>query len=130
RPVYFALLALLFLSSGRAELLDKPKNKPAPPGEKTAPVAGEKWTVDDVINAEWASGFRLSPDGRHAVWVKTTADKDKGERVAQLVRTDLAEKRDVELTRGSDSCVGPRWSPDGKLLAFVSARPLPKGKDD
>ena len=74
RPVYFALLALLFLSSGRAEPLDKPKSQPAPPAEK-AVVAGEKWTVDDVINAEWASGFRLSPDGRHAVWVKTSEDR-------------------------------------------------------
>jgi dipeptidyl aminopeptidase/acylaminoacyl peptidase len=129
RLAYFAFLALLFLSSGRAEPPNKPKSQPERPPEKAA-VAGDKWIVDDVINAETASNFRLSPDGRWAVWVKTTADKEKGERVAQLVRTDLAEKRDTELTRGSDSCISPRWSPDGKLLALLSARPLPKGKSD
>src|SRR5207253_2833031 len=47
RLVYIALLALLFLSSGRAEPLDKPKTGPAPPAVKTAAVAGEKWTVED-----------------------------------------------------------------------------------
>src|SRR5262245_6508073 len=112
RLAYLALVALVSLPLTHAEPPDQPKPQPDLRPEKAA--AGDRWTVDDVINAETASGFRLSPDGHWAVWVKTTADKDKGERVAQLVRTDLADKRDVELTRGSDSCISPRWSPDGK----------------
>src|SRR5206468_11441202 len=69
-----------------------------------------------------------SPDGRRAVWAKGTAAAAKGERVSQLVRTDLAGGREVVLTRGGDSCTQPRWSPDGKRLAFLSARPVPKAK--
>jgi dipeptidyl aminopeptidase/acylaminoacyl peptidase len=49
-------------------------------------------------------------------------DPERGERVHHLVRIDLRDGRETVLTRGAASCERPRWSPDGKLLAFVSAR--------
>jgi dipeptidyl aminopeptidase/acylaminoacyl peptidase len=90
--------------------------------------AQTKWTVDDVIMAEQAGGFQVSPDGRLAVWVKSVADKEKDGRISNLVLSSLTEKRDVELTRSNDSSFNPKWSPDGQLIAFVTARPDPKGK--
>ncbi|MFQ5927142.1 MAG: hypothetical protein ACE5MH_06880, partial [Terriglobia bacterium] len=39
-------------------------------GEPAAAKAG-KWTPDDVIFTERASQFRISPDGRWVVWVKS-----------------------------------------------------------
>jgi dipeptidyl aminopeptidase/acylaminoacyl peptidase len=93
--------------------------------------ASKRWTADDLLLAEQAGEFAVSPDGQWAVWVKTAMDKEKGEQVSNLVLSRLGgDSLEIALTRGKDRCRNPRWAPDGQTIAFLGTRPLPEKKGD
>ena len=90
----------------------------------------EPWKPEDAVYQEYAGGFRISPDGKWLVWGKSTGDKEKDSRVSNLYLTSLTDNREIQLTRGSDNYAGPRWSPDGERIAFLSSRARPQPKPD
>ena len=79
--------------------------------------------------AEQASSFEISPDCRSAVWVKSVPDNEKDRSVSQIFLSSLTENKIVQLTRGSESSSSPKWSPDGKYIAFTASRAADKPKD-
>ncbi len=99
-----------------------------------ASLGAEKWSVDDLMSFEHVADLAVSPaDPRVVVWVKSALDKEKNELVSHLCRSGPALGTEaVQLTRGRYSCLHPRFSPDGRGIAFLSPRPLPqaKGKDN
>ena len=62
-----------------------------------------KWTAEDMIAAESAEQFVISPDGQWVVWVKSVPDSDKDEVVSNLYLSSLREKQEIQLTRGPNT---------------------------
>lgn len=80
------------------------------------------WVPDDVLRLERASSFHISPCGKWVVWVKASPDKEENKYLTHIFLSSLEEKREIQLTRGKSSESSPKFSPDGKKIAFLSDR--------
>jgi dipeptidyl aminopeptidase/acylaminoacyl peptidase len=105
-----ALLLALILSCALFSVAQKPK-----------------LTLDEFFNAVSFRSVEVSPDGNSVVVATKRPDWDQ-----QIFRGDLWLYREdaktlIQLTQsGHDS--EPRWSPDGKWIAFLSDRKTEAGK--
>jgi len=85
-------------------------------------VAQQKLTPSDLFQFEYAADPQISPDGQWVVYVRQWQDVMTDRRYANLwlVRTDGTDNR--PLTTGKFNESSPRWSPDGKRLAYLTNR--------
>ena len=84
--------------------------------------------VDDYFRLGEVDDPRMSPDGRWIAYTVTTHDleKDKSDYRIWMVPSSGGEARALTGQKASSSGVhwkpNPRWSPDGKYVAFLAAR--------
>ena len=81
-------------------------------------------TIDDLLRLESLSDPQCSPDGSRAAVVVTRADLEQDKDVTSVDVVDLATGERTPWTQGPADRA-PRWSPDGRWLAFLRAQDGP-----
>jgi dipeptidyl aminopeptidase/acylaminoacyl peptidase len=83
-------------------------------------------TPDDLYRVEDISDPQVSPDGLMVAYVVSTNDREADAARSAIWMVSWDGKQRLALTAAADGTEKPRWSPDGRYLAFVSK---PAGSD-
>lgn len=81
-----------------------------------------KLEVNDLFKLQSVTDPNLSPDGNEAVFIKTHIDEEENNYIANLFHIDLKTKETAQWTYGKQRVTSPKWSADGKQIAFLSNR--------
>ena len=105
RRVALVLLSACLMSSGAY-------------GQNTRPL-----TVDDLFEIKTVRDPQISPDGQWIAYTVSSLDLEDDSSDTDIYMVSFTQPADaIRLTSSDESENSPRWSPDGRYLAFLSSR--------
>ncbi len=84
-------------------------------------AAPRTFTGQDLFSLEMATDPQISPDGKWIAYVRKANDIMSDRARPSIWLVEVASGAQTPLVAGPGSHMTPRWSPDGKRLAYVSA---------
>ncbi|MHB8576370.1 MAG: TolB family protein, partial [Dehalococcoidia bacterium] len=79
-------------------------------------------TPADLFRVVSVTDAQISPDGSRIAFVRTRMDETKDEYLSNIWIVPAAGGEPMQFTGGPKRDTQPRWSPDGRWLAFASER--------
>jgi len=103
-------------------LLLTPVGAQEKPSSATAPEGKRGRTFVDAIEQAVVGDPQLSPDGKQLLFTIDKADWKANRRIGHIYRINADGTGQVQLTFGERGESSPRWSPEGKSIAFTTRR--------
>jgi len=88
-----------------------------------APAARRTLTPDDLYRVEDVSEPQVSPDGAWVAYVVTTNERESDQARSAIWMVSWDGSQRLALTAAAEGTDKPRWSPDGRYLAFLAMAP-------
>jgi dipeptidyl aminopeptidase/acylaminoacyl peptidase len=101
---FFAVISVLML--GLTSVAIAQQNRP--------------YTIEDLLKVRRVSDPQLSPDGKTVAFTIGDVNFDGNRAVNQIYLVSISGGEIKQLTNGDKSASAPRWSPDGKKIAYVT----------